>query len=349
MTANTYSLTVTDNNGCTNTVSAIVTEPATSVSGNAASVNATCGAANGGASVNATGGTGAFAYLWSNGATSKTASNIIVGSYSVTITDANGCTTVTATAVGNTSTLSAATTPGSGCPPTGGSASVTASLGSSPYTYLWSTSSTAQTISNLSSATYTVTVTDASACVIMQTVTVANYSNPLPSAGNDVTITQNNSTVLAASGGTSYSWAPSTGLSNIAISNPIASPTITTTYTVIVTDNNGCTAMDIMTVFVDIDCGAGVELISIPTAFSPNGDGQNDYLQVKAGACLKDFKLSVFNRWGQKVFETSSVNTKWDGMYNGEIANSGVYVFILNATSLTGDKIEKQGDVALIK
>lgn len=119
--------------------------------------------------------------------------------------------------------------------------------------------------------TYTVTVTNTLGCTATDAVTVT--VNPLPSAnaGSDVSICAGSSTQLNASGGGTYSWAPSTGLSNTGISNPVATPTITTNYTVTVTSPAGCTATDVVTVTVNPlpTANAGTN-VSICTGASTN-------------------------------------------------------------------------------
>src|SRR5207249_4521362 len=96
----------------------------------------------------------------------------------------------------------------------------------------------------------------------------------------------------------------------------------TSTYIVKVTDASGCFSTDSVTVFVnDVKCGD----LFVPNAFSPNGDGQNDILFVRAN-CTKELSFTIYDRWGNKVFETSDVVTGWDGKYKGTAMNTAVFV-----------------------
>ena len=86
----------------------------------------------------------------------------------------------------------------------------------------------------------------------------------------------------------------------------------------------------------------------IPNAFTPNGDGMNDTFGV-SGAAMRDFSLLIFNRWGEKVFETSNPNTRWNGVVNEEDAPSGVYVYKVLAKGLEGGHIQQKGNVTLVR
>ncbi len=121
----------------------------------------------------------------------------------------------------------------------------------SPSTGLSNTNSANPTASPNSTTTYTVTVTNGNGCTDTDQVTVTVNQNPNANAGNHVSICQGESTLLSASGGNSYSWSPTIGLSNPNIANPMASPNLTTTYTITVTDANGCTDTDQVTVTVN--------------------------------------------------------------------------------------------------
>ena len=88
--------------------------------------------------------------------------------------------------------------------------------------------------------------------------------------------------------------------------------------------------------------------IYIPTAFSPDGDGVNDKLYVY-GNGLEEIHLMVFNRWGELVFETTDQNQGWDGNLRGKALNPAVFIYVLSATNVEGQKIKLRGNVTLVK
>ena len=147
-----------------------------------------------------------------------------------------------------------------------------------------------------------------------------------------------------AGGGTHFSWSPVTWLSNPSIANPVASPRIDIFYIVTVTNDLGCKDTD--TVFIKVNPIPG---IYVPTAFTPNNDGINDIFKPTLGEdfTLKDF--SIYNRWGQKIFSTIQKGVGWNGKINGIVQNSGVYVWIVAATDITGKLEEKKGTLILIR
>lgn len=243
-----YTVTVTDANNCSltgNTV--IIAFPLMNLS--VTSTNTTCnGVMNGTATANVTNGTAPLSYLWSNGGTGATISNLSPGTYTVTVTDGNGCTasgsanvqlgaalgvTITASnyvCIGSTGTATANTTGGSG-----------------PYTYLWSNGQTTQTATGLPAGTHSVTVTDSQGCFGSASVTLQqgglftiNGTVQHVSCFNG----NNGSVTLNVTGGTTpynYSW--SNGSSNANISALIAG-----NYTVTVTDATGCSKTQVFTI-----------------------------------------------------------------------------------------------------
>jgi gliding motility-associated-like protein len=242
----TYTVTITDANGCTTTATATVTNTGSPTAAISASTNISCfGGSNGSATVSASGGAGPYSYAWTpSGGTGTTASGLIAGAYTVTVTDANGCTaqaTVTLTqppAITTTGTQTNVLCNGA----LTGSASVTASGGTAPYTYSWAPSGgTGSTATGLGAGTYTVTVTDANGCTSTRTYTITQ-----PPALTATTTTtgvlcfggNSGAAAVTASGGIApytYSWAPSGGTSSNATGLAAGS------YTCTITDANGCT------------------------------------------------------------------------------------------------------------
>lgn len=241
LSAGTYNVTVTDTNGCTATASATVVQPS-QLNVNATSIPATCAGGNSGsASANATGGTTAYSYAWSNGENTQTINNLTADTYSVTVTDANGCTQTAATTVGQgvAVTLSPGSTNVSCFGENDGTSSVNAFGGTSPYTYVWSNGGITQTITGLSAGTYGVTVTDANGCSAISSTTISQPTQINVSASSTASACAGASTGTAtanANDGTpGYAYAWSNGGNTQTITGLSAG-----TYTVTVTDANGC-------------------------------------------------------------------------------------------------------------
>ena len=101
-----------------------------------------------------------------------------------------------------------------------------------------------------------------------------------------------------------------------------------------------------MVVTVDIQCGN----LFIPNAFSPNSDGENDVFYIKANAnCVSSCFFIIYDRWGEKVFETTNILTGWDGRYKYRLMNTDVFMYSLDATFISGESIYKTGNVNLVK
>ena len=89
-------------------------------------------------------------------------------------------------------------------------------------------------------------------------------------------------------------------------------------------------------------------LLDVPSAFTPNGDGVNDLVKVRGfGIAKMDWK--IFNRWGQLVFQTASVNEGWNGTYKGVLQPQEVYVYVLDVTFTDGTTFRKKGDITLLR
>jgi gliding motility-associated-like protein len=343
--------------------------------------------------------------------------------YTVLVTDANGCkNTDDVTIVVNPLPLANAGFDVAIC--IGSSTTLSASGGTiyswSPGTNLNNTNTANPTADPQTTITYSVIVTDANGCSATDDVTV--IVNPLPTAdaGLDTLLCNGSSIPLLGTGGLSYQWSPSTGLNNPNIANPVASPSTMTTYTVIVTDVNGCTDDDQVTIDINaqpksifeldsssmkVDCnGINIQTINlstdalnydwnmgdgtsstldnpsnqypfgsnaiitlialnngctdtsslqlnlgdlsdylkgIPNTFTPNGDEINDCFDLRKKTDFADCSTwTVFNRWGEKVFQSDHQNHCWNGKKNsnGEPCPTGTYFYVLkvNGASLNG-------------
>jgi len=247
LTAGTYTVTVGDAHSCTTTASVTITEPAALTANVSAVTNITCnGGNNGSATVNANGGVLPYNYLWSNGNTNITALNLIAGTYIVTVTDANGCTTTANAIITQPAVLVASVTAVNqvGCNGgNNGAASASGTGGSLPYAYLWSNGNTSAINNNLGVGVYTVTITDANGCTSSASITITQPSQLNTSAGSVINVTcnggNNGSATALPSGGSApytYLWTP--GGIPFATANNLAAGN----YTLNVTDANGCTA-----------------------------------------------------------------------------------------------------------
>jgi gliding motility-associated-like protein len=99
-----------------------------------------------------------------------------------------------------------------------------------------------------------------------------------------------------------------------------------------------------------IDCSGAGELY-LPNAFSPNGDGENDVLQLYYGnmQCITTFELQIYDRWGEKVFQTTDPDFSWDGYYKGTVEGTAVFVYYMKAKLIIGGDLNKKGNVSLIR
>jgi len=146
--------------------------------------------------------------------------------------------------------------------------------------------------------------------------------------------------------GYNYQWSPVETLTGANTSNPIAQPLETTTYYVTVADGD-CHFSTSLTLRVE-DFVCGPPSIYVPNAYTPNGDGRNDVLAVR-GNNLTDVYLAIFDRWGEKVYETTVVNVGWDGTFRGRSLDPDVYVYYLRALCAGGQEYEEQGNITLIR
>jgi gliding motility-associated-like protein len=212
--------------------------------------------------------------------------------------------------------------------------------------YIWNTGATTNSIlvSPTITSSYNVVVSDGNCRDTAKTKIIVN---PLPvgSACCNATITAGQTVQLNVSPdiiGSTYNWEPNTGLSCDTCPNPIASPSVTTSYYVTITDSEGCSIID--TVNIDVGCSN----LFVPDAFSPNNDGQNDILYVR-GDCIKTMDFIIYDRWGNKVFESNSISQGWDGTYKGQPMNTGTYSYYLTVQTFNGNNITKKGNIALIR
>ncbi|MFK7808184.1 MAG: gliding motility-associated C-terminal domain-containing protein [Saprospiraceae bacterium] len=183
-------------------------------------------------------------------------------------------------------------------------------------------------------------------------VTVRAESNDALLSATPDTICWGESTQLEAwpngEEGFTYEWTPENTLNfegNESYS-PTANPLETTDYTVTITDDIGCESEATTRVTVIDLCEE--PFVFFPNAFSPNDDGHNDILYLR-GAFVTDAHFVIYNRWGEKIFESNDKNIGWDGTFKGEELSSDVYGFYLRARCGNGDEFVKKGNVTLLR
>lgn len=141
----------------------------------------------------------------------------------------------------------------------------------------------------------------------------------------------------------SFSWTPENALTTTQTLAPLTIPVETSTkYKLHVVATNGCSASAESSIKV-------IQKLYLPNAFSPNGDGINDVFSIPAGTSINLKELSIYNRWGTKIFTTNDINKGWDGRIKGAIAEIGLYIFIVKATDYQNRDIHTKGSVFLIR
>jgi len=275
-------------------------------------------------------------------------------SYTFTVTNVDGCTSTTSAAVvinslpaGPSAPTGTVTQPT--CIVTTGTIEVTAPIGNFSYSIDGTNFQSSATFASVAPASYTLIVQDDNTgCTTTSTTQVV--VDPVPSAeeitvDSDNSIAEGQSITINASGNGSISWDNGDNGSPISVS-----PLITTTYCATLTDANGCTDSDCITITVNsvpVVCGD----FFIPTAFSPNGDNTNNSFGVSINLdCVESIDVKVFDRWGEVVFETTDAAQRWDGTYKTKELDPAVFVYVIRIkTSEMTDEETFKGNVTLMK
>jgi gliding motility-associated-like protein len=250
-----YTVTATDANGCTTTQTVTITQPQAALALSTTQVNVLCfGNSTGSVNLTVTGGTAPYNYLWSNNGTAEDPTGMPSGAYTVTVTDANGCTAQTSVTITQPQAALALSSTQVNVLCFGnstGSVNLTVTGGTAPYTYAWSNNTTLQDPTGLAAGTYTVTVTDANGCTATATVTITEPASA-------VSVTTQSQNILCLNGTGSVNSTPTGGVAPYTYSwtNNALTQNITNlqagSYTVTVQDANGCTAQSTGTVLTTL-------------------------------------------------------------------------------------------------
>lgn len=347
-----YFVTVIDGDGCVRVKGINLIQPQ-KLEGSISYLDIKCKGDTTVASANVSGGTAPYSYLWNNLETDNQISGISIGEYSVSITDANDCKdTVDVVITEPEKLILDSVVKDIACfGVCDGEILLSMTGGVKPYSFNWDNGSVDSLNTELCEGDYNVTVTDNKGCEILHGFTVnnQNYIPPLDAYAKDslIFIGQNTALFATADDNYIYFWEPVTDLNNSTISNPIASPISTTTYIVTILDEKGCENKDTVTIYVD-DFACEEPFVFVPNAFTPDGDGNNDKLFVY-GRIVKEMYFAVYDRWGEKMFETTQINVGWDGTYKGKEMDPAVYVYYLKAICINDEEYIKKGNVTLIR
>ncbi len=339
MAAGNYSVTITDAFSCSASASIIISN-SNSPTLSETHVDASCGNLNGSINLSVIGGLNPYTYQWNNFATTQNLSNLISGNYFVTVTDANNCVGIMSVLIDNLNGPSlnvSASDPS--CSQSNGVIDLQVSGGIPPYVFNWMNGATASTLSNLSIGNYSVTVSDQSGCSMFTNTTLYSTSAPiinLNSFSNNICI--GNSTTISATGATTYTWSPSTGLNVSTGNNVIANPTVTTTYSVNGSTASGCSAISSIVITVSPNPNLSVA----PLASSICLGGSTTISAVGASTYSWSPSINLSSSTGATVTASPTITTTYTiiGMSNGCNAEATAVVNLISAPTINLNSID---------
>ncbi|MDX9931115.1 MAG: gliding motility-associated C-terminal domain-containing protein [Bacteroidales bacterium] len=341
----TYSVTVDDGGLCPSVASYTVGNVAGPALSLGSSTPENYGMQDGTAVVSTSGGTAPITITWDTSPvqTGTSASGLSTGNYTVIATDASGCSDTLIVFIGlSTNTyLTVSTTP-EHCGHADGTATVVVHNNVGSYTISWNTTpaQTSETISNLTPGAYTVTMTDSIGTYSnVAYVTLAPgpnasfYANPNPATIGGGPIQFINS----SSGASNYEWSFGDGTTSVEqYPSHLYGGVGEYLVTLLATDNFGCRDSFQLTIIIN-----DLFAFYIPNAFSPNGDGHNDFfMPYGISVDLDYYEMRIYNRWGNLVFNTTQANIPWDGNINGKIVKEKLQdtytyeIFIKDASNI---------------
>jgi gliding motility-associated-like protein len=197
------------------------------------------------------------------------------------------------------------------------------------------------------SGEYFQTFTSSTGCDSVHRLTLDFHDELQASISTDsLFIGVGNSETIEIFGGNFYNWSPPDYLSCDDCSNPLVSPESDITYEIIVSDLNGCDTTMILKVKALNQCIEGK--IGIPNAITPNGDGQNDAFGLINPTGLNNFKMRIYNRWGELVFETTNPFEKWEARINEKAQHGDAFVYVIEGDCIAGEEFFLKGTFLII-
>lgn len=313
------------------------------------------GDSNGCINIDVIGGTEPYVYTINGTPTGANVANLAPGTYHISIMDAGNCTKDTTVEVTQPAPLALsmeATRPP--CPEVcSGALDLSVSGGTYPYRYVWNNGETTQDINHLCSGNYAVTVTDNRNCVatvVFALTDSSHFPTDIVAWSDADTLYAGQQTTFYATdlgSGFVYQWTPEDGLATPHVPNTVVTAITTTDYVVHVIDDAGCEKTDTIHLLVrEVICDE--PYVFVPNAFTPNGDGKNDVLYVRSDIVL-EVNFQIFDRWGEKVFETNNLETGWDGTFRGEPCEPGVYDYYMRVVCFGQIETLKKGNITLIR
>ena len=324
-------------------------------------VNASCnGISDGELTAIPSGGNGSYSYAWSTGDNTATIQELAIGTYTVTVTDENGCETESSTTIIEPDPIALSVIDIADVLCNGDSTgviTVEAIGGTPPYEFSLDGTNfqSSASLSGIPAGDYSVQVMDSQGCIASADAFVDEPIALVVDAGEDQTIELGYSVDIRAvvsAFPVTFQWTPTDSLSCIDCPNPVAAPSNSTTYLLTVIDDDNCTALDSITITVTKN-----RPIYIPNAFSPNDDGVNDYFTIYGGPATQSIiNFQVYDRWGAQIFADTNLpmgqddeSAGWDGKINGEVVKPGVYTFFAEVSYIDNVTILYEGDITVVR
>lgn len=204
--------------------------------------------------------------------------------------------------------------------------------------YYWQDNSNAATMKVKSSGIYSVTVTK-EGCAASDSILIGIINPGIDIQEEDTTVCAGQDFTLHAlsTAISNYSWSTGSTQANITVDQ-------SGTYTIVATNVCGTFSDSVIINTKDCQC-----LAFVPNVFSPNEDGKNDRFRIELGCNSTSFKLSIYNRYGQRIYQANDQSASWDGFYNGKYADTGTYFYFLSYKNGFGTTIERKGDLTLLR